>query len=70
MVTAAAAVTGVVLTHIVLAIASPALPVPLHLGAWSIALPLIAALALGIVFSFWPAKAAATIPPSEALRND
>jgi putative ABC transport system permease protein len=47
-----------------------AFPIPLRLGVASVCLPLVAALILGAAFSYWPARAAARIVPSEALRNE
>jgi ABC-type antimicrobial peptide transport system permease subunit len=70
LVTAAAAVAGALLTHLLLWMAAPRLPVPVELGWTSLLVPLAAALVLGMGFSYWPARSAARIAPSEALRNE
>lgn len=45
-------------------------PAPLQLGWPTLLLPLLAAVGLGMLFSYWPARIAAGISPAEALRND
>ncbi len=55
-----------VLLKIILAWSS----LPIHLGPDVVTIPLLAGLILGIAFSYWPARAAARISPSEALRNE
>ncbi len=39
-------------------------------GNPDLAIPVIVAVIVGMVFSYWPAKLAAMITPSEALRNE
>lgn len=70
VVTAAAATCAVALTHAVLGVLRSRLPVPLGFGPWTVVVPLLVAMGLGVVFSYWPARAAAAITPSEALRNE
>ncbi|NCC52483.1 MAG: ABC transporter permease [Spartobacteria bacterium] len=70
LVTGAAGFAGSILTHGVLLLLRGRFPVPLQLGMVSIFLPLIVAVALGAIFSYAPAHAAARIAPSAALRND
>jgi putative ABC transport system permease protein len=61
----AAGVTGaalfVVRTHF---------PLPLHLGASTVLLPLVLSLALSAVFSIGPARSAARISPADALKSE
>lgn len=70
VVTGTAAVAATLLTHLLLVLGRHIFPVPLKLGLASIFIPLIIAVVLGIIFSYWPAKLAAKITPSEALRNE
>ncbi len=65
-----AAVVATLGTHLLLVLGRHVFPVPLKLGLTSVLVPLIVALVLGIAFSYWPAKSAAKITPSEALRNE
>jgi ABC-type antimicrobial peptide transport system permease subunit len=39
-------------------------------GSGTLVIPLVVAFILSITFSYWPAKKAASITPSEALRNE
>jgi ABC-type antimicrobial peptide transport system permease subunit len=70
MVTGAAAVLATLGAHLLLALFRDAFPIPLRLGVASVCLPLVVALILGAAFSYWPARSAARIVPSEALRNE
>jgi putative ABC transport system permease protein len=70
LITFMAAVTATLATHMLLLIGRNAFPVPLSLGYPSILIPILVALLLGIISSYWPAKSAAEIMPSEALRNE
>ncbi len=64
----AAAASG--LAHIVLWLLRPRLPMPIVFDAVTLFAPAIVAVAVGVVFSFFPALAAARISPASALRND
>jgi putative ABC transport system permease protein len=68
--TATAALIGVLAAHALLILGRTALPVPIRPGLSSILVPLIAAVVLGIAFSYWPARMAARIAPAEALRAE
>lgn len=70
LVTGAASLTGTILTHLVLLAARQHFPSPLHLDLWTLLVPFLLSLLLGIAFSYGPARMAARISPSEALRND
>ena len=70
LVTAAAAVVGTSLTHVVLWLGAARFPVPVSQDLSSVLAPVMIAVGLGFAFSYWPARSAARITPSEALRND
>ena len=67
-VTLAAGVVGVAAALLLLPALGQALPLPSRVGPWTVLLPLGFALLAGGAFSWWPARQAARIPPSEALR--
>lgn len=69
-VTLAATLAGMGLAGGLIAIARPWSPVTLNAGAAAFFIPPLSGLILGIAFSYWPARAAARIAPSEALRNE
>lgn len=54
----------------VLLVSGPHLTFPYELGAPVILVPLLVALVLGAVFSSIPARSAASITPSDALRAE
>jgi len=70
LVTGVAAVTAILGTHLFLILRRQAFPVSLRFSFASILIPFIVAIILAIVSSYWPAKSAARIIPSEALRNE
>ena len=70
LVAGTAAVVATLGTHLLLVLGRGVLPVPLRLGLVSILAPFVIAVILGMVFSYWPAKVASKITPSEALRNE
>jgi putative ABC transport system permease protein len=64
----AAAVFAVLAVHLAFLIAGPPSSVPLRFNATTVLVPLAAAVLLAGVFSYGPARAAARIMPSAALR--
>jgi macrolide transport system ATP-binding/permease protein len=70
IVTAGAAGLASAAANLLLAVLPHWLPVPVQLGAHTLLLPPLIAVVTGIGFSYWPARAAARIAPSEALRNE
>lgn len=70
LITGAAAVTAVLITHALLFLGRSTFPVPLQLGWESVLIPFTTALFLSLFFSYWPALSAAKISPAEALRNE
>ena len=70
LVTAFAACLGTLVTHALLLAFRDRLPVDIRLGWDTLLVPLAVATVLGMAFAWWPARTAARIAPSEALRND
>lgn len=70
LVTGAAALIGTAAAHAVFAALGDGSPVPLHTGIGTVVAPLLTALVLGGLFAFWPARLAAKILPSDALRGE
>ncbi len=56
-------------TNAVLWLARGRFPAPLAIGWPTLLVPLLVAVGLGMLFSYWPARIAAGISPAEALRN-
>jgi putative ABC transport system permease protein len=70
LITGVAAVVAIGGTYFVLKASRGAFPIPFSTGLGTLIVPLLAALILSIAFSYWPARKAAEITPSEALRNE
>ena len=70
LVTGSAALIGTLVIHSVLWVGRSSMPVPVVLGWNTLLAPILVAVILGVVFSYWPARAAARIVPSEALRSE
>lgn len=69
-ITLAAGAFGTLGGHGVLLLSENFLPHAAAMTPLSATAPIAVAVALGIVFSYWPANVAAKIAPAEALRND
>jgi ABC-type antimicrobial peptide transport system permease subunit len=70
LITGVAAAVAIGGTSLLLDISRNAFPVPVSTGSGTLIVPLVAAFILSIASSYWPAKKAAKITPSEALRNE
>lgn len=70
LVTAVAGVAGTLLAHAMAGAFGSRLPVSIEPGLSSTLLPAALALVLGALFSWWPARIASRITPSEAIRSD
>jgi len=70
LITGIAAVVAIGGTYLLLVLGRNVLPVPISTGSETIIIPFVVAFILSITFSYWPAKKAARITPSEALRNE
>ena len=70
LITLAATVAGTVAAGLVLRTAQSWSALPMQVDTPTLAIPLLTGLVLGTTFSYWPARAAARISPSEALRNE
>jgi len=69
-ITLAAGAFGTLAGHGVLLLSEKFLPHPAATTPLSATAPIAVAVILGIVFSYWPASAAAKIAPAEALRSE
>lgn len=70
LITGIAACLGTLTTHAILILFRDRFPVGIRLGPDTLLVPLLIAMFLGMLFAYWPARTAARIAPSEALRND
>jgi putative ABC transport system permease protein len=70
LVTAGASAAGIAAAGAVAALGAGAFPAPVTLGGTAVLIPALASVGLGAIFSWWPARMAARLPPAEALRND
>jgi putative ABC transport system permease protein len=70
IVTAAASAAGIAAAALVVGLGAGQFPVPIVLKASTVLIPVLASVAMGAIFSWWPARSAARLSPAEALRND
>ena len=70
VITGAASLVGTLAAGLVLAFGRDQMQVPLVLGTSTFLTPVLASIALGCIFSYWPARMAARISPAQALRNE
>ncbi len=70
LITGIASVVAIGGTYLLLVLGRNALPMPISTGSGTVIVPIVVAFILSITFSYWPARKAARISPSEALRND
>jgi putative ABC transport system permease protein len=70
LISGVAAVVAIAGTYLLLVLGRNALPVPISTDSGTLIIPFVVAFILSITFSYWPAKKAARIMPSEALRNE
>lgn len=66
---AAGSLTGALAGCLLLFTAGTVVPVPVHLSLAALVVPVAAGIAVGVLFAWFPARLAARITPSEALRN-
>ncbi len=70
LLTAAAGIAGIAAAGVLLWVVKSRAAGVLAVGWFEMGLPLVAALILGVAFSYWPARMAAGIAPADALRNE
>jgi putative ABC transport system permease protein len=70
LITLIAGLLGTLIAHVLLGISADTLPVPTSPGWSSVLMPPLVAILLGALLSYWPARMAARITPSEALRDE
>ena len=70
LVTTAAGIVGSTAATAILLYGKSTITLPIQISPGIMAIPLVLAILFGIIFTWWPARQAAQIEPSQALRNE
>lgn len=67
--TTVAGVAAILMVAMLAPLVGALVPIPLRVGPFAVVVPLAAAVAMGVVFAYWPARNAARIAPALALKT-